>query len=78
LFFVLELASFSRIVKAHPSDFDHHIIAAGEAVDEDSNPPINILRPIAMAYNGFNGYADDHMDIETSGPKVVVREVRPP
>jgi hypothetical protein len=31
-----------------------------------------------MAYNGYNGYADDHMDIETSGPKVVVREVRSP
>jgi hypothetical protein len=45
-------------------------------VDEHSNPPINIPRPIAMAYNGFNGYADDQMDIETSGPKVVVREVR--
>jgi hypothetical protein len=31
-----------------------------------------------MAYSGYNGYGDDHMDIETSGPKVVVREVRSP
>jgi hypothetical protein len=31
-----------------------------------------------MAYNSYNGYGDDQMDIETSGPKVVVREVRSP
>lgn len=30
-----------------------------------------------MAYNGYGGYGDDQMDIETSGPRVVVREVRP-
>lgn len=28
-----------------------------------------------MAYNGYNGYGDDGMDIESSGPKVTVREV---
>jgi hypothetical protein len=29
-----------------------------------------------MAYNGYGGYDDDAMDgIETSGPKVTVREV---
>jgi hypothetical protein len=31
-----------------------------------------------MAFNSYNGYADDNMDIETSGPKVVVREVSSP
>jgi hypothetical protein len=30
-----------------------------------------------MAYNGYsNGYGDDQMDIDASGPKVTVREVR--
>jgi hypothetical protein len=30
-----------------------------------------------MAYNGYNGFHDDVMDgVETSGPKVTVREVR--
>lgn len=28
-----------------------------------------------MAYNGYNGYGDDAMDIESTGPKVTVREV---
>lgn len=28
-----------------------------------------------MAYNGYGGY-DDPMDVESSGPKVTVREVR--
>ena len=29
-----------------------------------------------MAFNGYNGYADDAMDgVESSGPKVTVREV---
>lgn len=29
-----------------------------------------------MAYNGYNGFAEDAMDgVETSGPKVTVREV---
>ena len=28
-----------------------------------------------MAYYGQNGYGDDAMDIESSGPKVTVREV---
>jgi hypothetical protein len=29
-----------------------------------------------MAYNGYNGFHDDVMDgVETSGPKVTVREV---
>ncbi len=29
-----------------------------------------------MAYNAYNGFADDVMDgVETSGPKVTVREV---
>lgn len=29
-----------------------------------------------MAYNGYNGFNEDGMDsIETSGPKVTVREV---
>lgn len=32
-----------------------------------------------MAYNGYGaGYPDDAMDIETTGPKVTVREVRLP
>ena len=31
-----------------------------------------------MAYNGYNnGYGDDQMDIDASGPKVTVREARP-
>lgn len=31
-----------------------------------------------MAYNGYNGYGDDGMDgVESSGPKVTVREVCP-
>jgi hypothetical protein len=30
-----------------------------------------------MAFNGYtNGYGDDQMDIDASGPKVTVREVR--
>ena len=29
-----------------------------------------------MAYNGYNGYGDDAMEgVESSGPKVTVREV---
>jgi hypothetical protein len=31
-----------------------------------------------MAYDGYsNGYGDDQMDIDASGPKITVREVRP-
>jgi hypothetical protein len=28
-----------------------------------------------MAYNGYNGYGEDMDGVETSGPKVTVREV---
>lgn len=33
-------------------------------------------RASKMAYYGTNGYGDDGMDTESSGPKVTVREVR--
>lgn len=35
------------------------------------NSPIHL----AMAYYGANGYGDDPMDTDSSGPKVTVREV---
>jgi len=40
-----------------------------------SVPFIAIAYASKMAYYGTNGYGDDAMDTESSGPKVTVREV---